>query len=201
MSAVVFLVQVVPPALFAAVCTAAGIGLLSARLPPGLTFPMALLALLFFIGAITFKTAPGWNAALMFSLAFLLGALFGGLSAEGRGSTWLAGLGTALVILLVAALLGHLLRGRLRPIWLGLWGFSWAFVAAWAVLILLQPPVWFLTVWGFAGLAVFGGVAVGWFAELGSPSRSAPGSALALDLYILGLNLTLSAGLVVVGMG
>ncbi len=153
--------------------------------------PAMLVGLLLFTALITFKKARGWNIALLLSLALVLGFIIGGLlSSENKSEAPVVVLRT-LFLLIIAALIGSLLGQRTAYFGVSLWMASWIHVFGWVVIMITQLSFAFIQVWAVIGLFIFTGLSIVWFGRLEDHLIETTGSALAIDLYFLSINLSI----------
>lgn len=195
-----FFLQVVPFSLLGLLGSLAGLRF--GPHEPGSTFMLlaGVISLLLFIALMTFKSVPGWNVGLLTSLGLALGVFLRTLAAEASISAWM--LSTALVVLVFVftAWLGRRMGYRMRDVGSGLWLLSWAYLLGWVVIALMGLDPVFTTAWAGAGVLIFAGLAVAWFASLESQLDAQPGAALAVDLFFLFLNLTVAVRVLYAGL-
>ena len=192
MSLLAFSLQVLPVSLLALGATVVGA---MARISDAWRLPLLLVGVMLFAALLTFRKTPGWNLALLLALAAVAG-MFLGSSFEGtQGQSWGGALTVAFTLMGMAALIGHMLRGRLRRVGSALWMLAWIYLAGWILLVMLNPAAWLRALWSGAGLVIFGGLVVVWFSELGDEENPVRGLAVpqGCDLYLLGLNIAVAA--------
>ena len=184
-----FFIQIFPLTFLAGIGAAFGLGFVAERLPESLHLPMAILGLVVFIGMVTFREAGGWNIGLLIGFGVIAGAFLGSIFPAEADLSWGMALLVALGILFLAAGVGNWLGIRLQGLAATLWIGSWGYLLGWILLALLDSSTMLQTIWAFAGLIIFGGLAATWFANLMTSEEHQKHVSLAIDLFILGLNL------------
>ena len=188
-----FAAAILPPLTAALIAGALGAAAFTPRLTTGSVVPVALLGLLLFVAMLTFKRARGWNAALLVAFSFSASGVVSWLFQGRVGGTWLGALSAAVVILAISAIVGRRVGPRLVGIGAWLWLLSWVYLFGWVVVAVLQPsPAW-IRGWAAGGVIVYAGLTSAWFAGLDPQALDPSGTAWAVDLYLLGLNLTIAA--------
>jgi hypothetical protein len=195
----VFVLRVLPPLALAAAGTILGMVVLAPYLPSVLTLPLLLVAVLAFVALFTFREVPGWSTALLTCFGLLAGLYLGSLFPQG-GRLWGWAAVAAIGILALAALLGHAFRGRLRLAALLLWVLSWIYVAGWPLIALLPGAATLQFVWAAAGLGIFGCLGISWFAAVEERQAESSGSSLAIELYVIVLNLVVAGRVLAAGL-
>ncbi|TET35429.1 MAG: hypothetical protein E3J69_05065 [Anaerolineales bacterium] len=187
-----FLLQVVPFTLLGLLGSM--VGLWFGPQEPGSTFMLlaGVVSLLLFIALMTFKSVPGWNVGLLAALGIALGVFLRALAADVMFSAWLLSALLAVLVFAVAAWIGRRMGSRMKEVGIGLWLLSWAYLMGWAVIAFLGLDPVFTTAWAGAGVLIFSGLAAAWFSSLESQLDAQPGPALAADLFVLFLNLTIA---------
>lgn len=185
----VFIIQVLPLSFLAGLGVALGLGFVAERLTESLQLPIVILGLLVFIGMITFRETRGWNIALLLSFGVIAGGFLGSIFPEGTGVSWVMALLTGLGVIFLAAGIGNWLGVRLRGLGVGLWIGSWIYLLGWVLLALTDSSSTLQTLWAAAGMVIFGGLAASWFANLVTTEQQSSNVSLAIDLFVLGLNL------------
>lgn len=184
-----FFIQIFPLTFLAGIGGAFGLGFLAERLPEALHLPIAILGLVVFIGMVTFRGVAGWNIALMIAFGVIAGAFLGSVFPAEEGLSWTMAFLATLGILFLAAGIGNWLGIRLQGLGVTLWIGSWGYLLGWILLALLDSSTFLQTLWAFAGLVIFGGLAATWFANLMTSEEQPNNVSLAIDLFIVGLNL------------
>ena len=190
MSLMAFALQVLPVSLMAVAATLIGAAL---QVDRAWQLPLLLVGLLLFAAFVTFRRASGWNLALLLALAVVAGVVLGSAFGDGQELGPVGALVLTFVLLAVAALIGSVLRSRLRRVGFLLWTMAWVYLVGWVVSVPLDPAAELRAAWAGAGLAIFLCLAVVYFSRLaiGEPGRGlavAPGS----DLYLVGLNVAIA---------
>lgn len=184
-----FFIQVFPLTFIAGLGAAFGLGFVAERLPETLHLPIAIFGLVVFIGMVTFRGTGGWNIALLIGFAVIAGAFLGSIFTSESELSWGMALLAALGIMFLSAGVGNWLGIRLRGLGVTLWIGSWGYLLGWILLAMLDSSTMLQTIWAFAGLIIFGGLAATWFANLMTSEEHQNNVSLAIDLFILGLNL------------
>jgi hypothetical protein len=199
MSFLAFALQVLPVSLLAFAATALGALL---RLDERLRLPLLLLGVLLYAALMTFRHTPRWNLVILLALAAAAGALLVSVLGSNQGAAWGPGVGLSLGIITLSLSLGRALRGRFRRAGKALWILAWIYLAGWLLLLALEPALWLVTVWAGAGVAIFGGLIVVWYAQLGA-MESARSLAVpqGSDLYLLGLNIAVALQMLLTFLG
>jgi hypothetical protein len=189
----VFAVQVLPVAVLAVFGSLAGASVIASRLPASMTLPTLLVGLVLFVAMLTFRDNVGWNTALLVGFGLAAGIYLRWAFPESAGGQWPAAIATGLVILSVAAAVGP--RGGQRLAWLGpgVWALSWIYLVGWIALAWLRLGRGASVGWAAAGLLVFGILSMIWFGSQSRRPARVSATSLAIDLYILGLNLVVAA--------
>lgn len=185
----VFIIQVFPLTFLAGLGVALGLGFVAERLTAALQLPVVILGLLVFIGMITFRETRGWNIALLIGFGVIAGGFLGSIFPEGTGTSWAMALLATLGVIFLAAGVGNWLGVHLRRLGLGLWIGSWVYLLGWVLLAVTDSSPTLQTLWALAGMAIFGGMAAAWFANLMTTEQQSSNVSLAIDLFVLGLNL------------
>ncbi len=185
---------------------AAGIGTLlgalwiAPRLSSGvLDLAVLLLAGLSYIGVILTAERAILSSSMLIGFGVFAGGILGRwLPGLGDG-TWARAVAVGTLLLMAAFLVGQWgerwLAAPTRWLWLG----SWLYLAGWIVLGLWRMPLQVSRTWAMGGVALFGGLAAGWFASVevgegpGTPRHAA-------SLYLIGLNVVIAFALAV-GLG
>jgi hypothetical protein len=181
-----FAVRVLPLYLAALALTLAG---WAVRAPQAWLAPVAVCVVLLFVALLTFRRTPTWSTILLLGLALTAGAALR--LVGGARIAWVPSSAAALGAPLVGAAIGG--RFRLRRAWVrgSLWTLAWIYIlGAW--LFPVEPGnlrAW----WAGAGLLVFAGLAVIWFADWPAREARDPAGGPAAELYLIGLNLALAA--------
>jgi len=167
------------------------------ELARGWVGPVAmLLAGLLYVGLLTFGDAAGWNVAILLGLGVACGAAISAVpGVQQRQASDLLPLLSAMMLLVLAWVSGRGFREAFswlgRILWIGALGY-------WLGLVLLAltgaDDLLRLT-WLAAGLALFTGLAGGWFARMGPDEFHPDEVRRAGELYLLGLNLWVTAAL------
>ena len=184
-----FFIQIFPLTLLAGIGGAFGLGFVAERVPESMYLPIAIFGLVVFIGMVTFRGVGGWNIALLIGFSVIAGAFLGSVFPSEEGLSWTMALLATLGILFLAAGVGNWLGIRLQGLGVTLWIGSWGYLLGWVLLALLDSSTMLQTIWAFAGLIIFGGLAATWFANLMTSEEQPNTVSLAIDLFIVGLNL------------
>jgi FtsH-binding integral membrane protein len=195
-----FLLQVLPIGALALAATAVGSGIFSEIVSPAFSLPLIVVGLILFVALLTFRNVAGWNLGLLITFALVVGLYLGRVFPEVGGSSWRLTLMVVLGLLLGAAAIGARLSGRLQRLGSVLWIVSWIYLLGWILVALLPlaPPI--IMVWASVGVAIFFGLSSSWFAGLRDYAEKGKGVTLAIDLYILGINLALTARVAIFGI-
>ena len=181
-----FAVRVLPLYLAALALTVAG---WAVRAPQAWLAPLAVCVVLLFAALLTFRRTPAWSTILLLGLALTVGAALR--LVGGSRMAWVPSSAVALGAPLVGAAIGG--KVRLRNAWVrgSLWTLAWIYVlGAWLFPMGLGTlRAW----WAGAGLLVFAGLAVIWFADWPAREERDPAGGPATELYLIGLNLALAA--------
>ena len=165
--------------------------------PPGsvpiLMVILAATSILLFIALLTFRERPGWNLALLLGFSASLGAVIALLGTGSHATLGYAPLWLVLPCLAFAALAGKRLGSGVGEIGAILWLVSWVYMLGWAVLIFLQLEAVFHLTWSVVGLVLFTGIAAVWFANMERNLAQRSSVSVAIDLYLVCLNLYLAA--------
>jgi FtsH-binding integral membrane protein len=188
-----FFIQVVPLTALASLASVAGIGLFANRVTEGLQLPIAVLGLLLFLALITFRETSTWNFVLLLTFALIAGTFLGGTFSEEVQFSWGVALLTALGVLFLTAAVGGYFGERIGRWSVALWIGSWVYLLGWVIIAFANLPPSAQTIWAFAGLIIFGGLSTSWFASLMSSEAKASTVSLAIDLFILVINLLVAA--------
>jgi hypothetical protein len=188
-----FGLQILPVLLLGNILLAITFALMPPVDNPILTVILSAITMFLFIAMLTFREQQGWNLALLLGFSVLLGAVISALG-TGPGETlgyeplWLL-----LPCLAIGAIAGSFLSSRVGEVGAILWLISWVYLLGWAALIFLQlDPIFYLT-WSVVGLLLFTGLAAVWFAHLELHLAQRSSVSVAIDLYLLGINLYLAA--------
>ena len=187
-----FAATILPPLLAALIASGLGGAALSPRITTGSVVPLTLFGLLLFVAMVTFKRARGWNAALLVAFSFVAGGVVNWLFEDRIGGTWLGAVSAAILILAISAPVGRRIGPRLVGIGAWLWLLSWVYLFGWVVVAVLRPPPSWIRAWAIGGLVVYAGLSATWFAGLDPEQEDPSGTAWAVDLYLLGLNLAIA---------
>ncbi len=182
-----FAVRVLPLYLAALALTVAG---WAVRAPQAWLAPLAVCVVLLFAALLTFRRTPTWSTILLLGLALTVGAvlrLVAG-SPHGMGPD-LGGCARR-----TARGCGHRADDSVSatPGCAGaLWTLAWIYVLGAWLFPMGQGNLraW----WAGAGLLVFAGLAVIWFADWPAREERDPAGGPAAELYLIGLNLALAA--------
>jgi hypothetical protein len=188
-----FVAALVPPLAAALIAGGLGATTLAPRLTAGSVVPAALFGLLIFAAMMTFKRARGWNAALLAAFSFVGCGVVGWLFRGRVGGTWLGAIGSAVLILTLAAVVGRRIGTVLVKQGPWLWLLSWVYLFGWIAAAVLGPSAGWIHGWAIGGLVVYAGLSAGWFAGLDPSAPDPSGTAWAIDVYLLGLNLAIAA--------
>jgi len=82
-----------------------------------------------------------------------------------------------------------------------LWVLSWIYVAGWPVIGFLRSGERLQSVWAVAGLGIFGCLGISWFAAAEERQAEAAGACLAIELYVIALNLVVAGRVLAAGFG
>lgn len=191
-----FAAGLVPPLVAALIAGGLGAAALAPRLTTGSILPAALFGLLLFVAMMTFKRARGWSAALLAAFSFVGCGVVSWLFRGRIGGTWLEAVASATVILAVAAAVGRRIGGPFVGVGAWLWLLSWVYLFGWvAAAVLALPAIW-IRAWAVSGLIVYAGLSAAWSAGLDPSAPDPSGTAWAIDVYLLGLNLAIAARVV-----
>ena len=196
-----FFIQIVPLTVLSSIATAAGIGLLADRLSASAQLPLAITGLLLFIALITFRETSGYNFGLLLGFSFVAGSFLGTLFPQQGDFSWGTALMAALGVIFLSAAIGSSMGERIASLRVGLWIASWIYLLGWVLIAALDLASLVQTLWGLLGMLIFGGLAGSWFASLISTKPSTSSVSLAIDLYVLGLNLLVAARVMLLGVG
>lgn len=167
------------------------------RLSSGiLDLTVLLLAALSYIGVMLTVERAILASSLLIGFGVLAGGILGRwLPALAEGA-WARAVPVGILLLIVAFLAGQWgerwLNAPTRWLWIG----SWFYLLGWIVLGLWQLPEQASRIWAVAGVALFWGLAAGWFASVevgegpGTPRHAA-------SLYLIGLNVVIALALAV----
>ncbi|NIS82215.1 MAG: hypothetical protein GTO14_18870 [Anaerolineales bacterium] len=190
-----FVLQILPITGLAMVSTVVGLFAMPVEVGFRLEIPLLLLGLLLFVTMQTFKNESGWNVTLLLGFSLVVGAILSVMGGVDSSRGWIFAIGGMTFILASAALVGRFLRGRFAVLGVGLWMSSWVYLFGWGAIALLHLEESLLAIWALAGLVIFAGLSVVWFAGIADRAREDTVPALAMDLYILGINLAIAARL------
>ena len=191
-----FAAAILPPLTAALIAGALGAAAFTPRLTTGSVVPVALFGLLLFVAMLTFKRARGWNAALLVAFSFSASGVVSWLFQGRVGGTWLGALSAAVVILAISAIVGRRVGPGLVEIGAWLWLLSWVYLFGWVVVAVVGPPATWIRAWAVGGLVIYAGLSAAWFAGLDPRAPDPSGTAWAIDIYLLGLNLAIAARVV-----
>lgn len=193
-----FFIQIFPLTFIAGIGAAFGLGFMAERIPGSLQLPIAIIGLLVFIALITFREVGGWNIGLLIGFGVIAGAFLGSIFPTDGNLDWSMALLAALGLLFLASAVGNWLGERLRNLGVVFWVASWVYLLGWVLLAIVDFPSVFQIIWALAGLIIFSGLASTWFANLMTSETPSSNVSLAIDLFIIGMNL-LVAGRVFIG--
>lgn len=192
MTPLAFAVRILPVYLLALALTGVAAAVLGPRLPLTWWPPLGLLALLEFAALLTFRRVRGWSSVLLFAFALTVGVLMRLMLAE-RALDWsravIASVGIPLLVLPLGWRAGH----RLRPLGWVAWAAAWGYILGWVAWQILVPGRGSHPAWGLAGLVIFSTLAVTWASAIPARPSQEPEGSLAFELYLIGLNLSLAA--------
>ena len=194
-----FMLQIVPITSLAVMSTLIGIIVSPPALASELAFLLLVIDLLLFVALITFKRVSGWNVALLLGFAVMVGILLRGLAPFELTRSW-GSIVLTIGLLVLAAAVGRVLRGRTKWVGIGVGFASWVYLAGWGLIAVLRLKSLPQTLWAGVGLIIFGGLSALWFAELSQHHDKDSSVALAIELYIFILNLTLTAQVFIRGI-
>ncbi len=194
-----FMLQIVPITSLAVMSTLIGVTVSPPALASELAFLLVFIDLLLFVALITFKRVSGWNVALLLGFAVMVGILLRGFAPSELTRSW-GSIVLTIGILVSAAAVGRKLRGRTKWVGIGVGFASWAYLVGWGLIALLRLKSLPQTLWAGVGLMIFGGLSALWFSELGQHHDKDSSVALAIELYIFILNLTLTAQVIINGI-
>ena len=185
-----FVLQALPVAALGAVGTIAGVT--AGRMYLGAEFlTIALtLGLASFAAAHTFRGSMGWMSVFVAGVSFAAGIVLSRLPSMADPVATRLAVAAAILSLGLGAVAGRALVPALGRFYPPLWAAAWLMRALLVVAHLTGAAQAIALPLGGITFALFLGLAATWFARL--PAEPRP--ALALDLYLLGLNLFLSAG-------
>jgi FtsH-binding integral membrane protein len=160
---------------------------------PILTVILAAVTILLFIALLTFREWQGWNLALLLGFSAALGAVIALLSPDSQAPLGYTPFWLLLPCLVFAALAGTWLGSRVGEIGAILWLVSWVYLLGWAALLFLELEAVLYLTWSVVGLVLFTGVAAVWFANMEQHFAQRSSVSVAIDLYLVCLNLYLAA--------
>ena len=187
-----FAVQVLPPVIL--VGLSQWIAYMSTPASTDSTFILIVAAItgLLVIATLTFRERHGWN------LWLLLGSSVGSgstISLLTRGTNLIPDSKPFLIVLVCLAL------GASTRKWFGvkgselsviLWLVSWVYLSGWVALRLLRLDLVLYVTWSIVGVALFTGISGVWFATMADEMNKRSSVSLAIDLYVIGINLFLA---------
>ena len=194
-----FLLQIVPLTSLAVISTLIGIIVSPPALASELAFLLLFIDLLLFVALITFKRVSGWNVFLLLGFAVVVGILLRGFAPSELTRSW-GSIVLTIGVLVLAAAVGRVLRGRTKWVGIGVGFASWAYLVGWGLIAVLGLKSLPQTLWAGVGLMIFGGLSALWFSELGQHHDKDSSVALSIELYIFILNLTLTAQVIIRGI-
>ncbi|NIM93009.1 MAG: hypothetical protein GTO18_04770 [Anaerolineales bacterium] len=195
-----FILQVAPSAGMAGVLTIIGLVLSAGSVTGSFLLPIVIVGVIVFVAMITFRDASGWNLGLLLVFALIVGLLLGNFFPSLTALHWILALLIAAAIMLMAAGLGTQLGGGVRLLGIALWIGSWIYILGWVVIALFHFPKPVVLLWGMVGLIVFSGLSTVWFASIAGILNPFMGTSLAIDLFILGLNLCIAVVVILYGI-
>lgn len=160
--------------------------------PARLLILAVLAALLCLIALLTIDPSPTWWVLLYLALTGLVGVIAGLLLPVGLfnlNSLMAAGAG----LLAIALLGGRILHPAARwPIARSLWKCSWIYLSGWIAIGLVPPLERFTSVWALSGLIIYLALATAMAAKYRSNGKPPDPRSMALNLYLLSLNIILA---------
>jgi len=160
----------------------------SARGPEAVVLAVAG-GLLCLLGAWTFRQSV-WAPLLLVGLSIAVGLLATRLGVLAEPAAWLFPAVVAFGGILAGAALGRSLRSLFRGVYAPIWIAAWLVVIGTGALQLAGSPVEWVLLAAAAVMVVFLALAAAWFARIAKD----PPPLAALDLYLIGLNIFLAAG-------
>ncbi len=194
-----FMLQIVPITSLAVMSTLIGVIVSPSALASELAFLLVFIDLLLFVALITFKRVSGWNVALLLGFAVMVGILLRGFAPSELTRSW-GSIVLTIGVLVLAAAVSRVLRGRTKLVGIGVGFASWAYLVGWGLIAVLRLEYLPQTLWAGVGLIIFGGLSALWFSELGQHHDKDSSVALSIELYIFILNLTLTAQIIINGL-
>ncbi len=188
-----FALQVFPFTILGLVASGLSIWLWPTSTAPGSLILKGLSLFLSFVGLMAFKRVSNWNVFLLIIFAFFMGLFATLIFPEKRVEACWGVLVLSLFVVTACSLMGWNWKGRWREIGISFWLLAWAYLLGWVAFLILQVDPIFQKVWGGFGLSVFAGMTMVWFSTGESAIKTSPGSALGIELYLLILNISLAA--------
>jgi FtsH-binding integral membrane protein len=190
-----FALQVLPLSALSLLATSLGFSILPFDVTSRWTLPLLWTGVLLFVALTTFKETPGWNIGLLLAFALVAGCLISGLKLGSRPVNWPSTLLIMTTLLALSAVVGGKTRGRAGWLGMGLWALTWVYLAGWGLISLLHLGGTTQILWASAGTILFCVLSAIWFSELEARLHPGSGAALAVELYILALNLAFAVHL------
>lgn len=185
---------VAPLTTAAAVSSWLGAQWLAPRMPSGLEIPLALCALLCYLGVVAVGERPLPAVALLLCFAGLVGALLAGWLLPHLDPVWRPAILGALACLSAAFVLANLLAGRVAVPGRLLGSASLLYLFGWLGLVISQAGAGAYRIWAAVGVVMFIALTFRWLTDVDAVDvEAAPRQAA--SLYLLGLNLTIALAL------
>jgi hypothetical protein len=170
-------------------------------LAPGLTGGAALvgeiMALMAFAGLLALRAVDNWNLGVLSVFAFLAGG-FLGVWFPPQSTAWLKGDVVVVLVGVSAILLGRSAATKGSPPGRWIWLAAWVYALGWVAVAAGQDSTALARVWAAAGLTIFGALLAVWVAVWRRGELAGSTTAGAVDLYLLAVNMLLTA-LILVG--
>lgn len=190
-----FALQVLPLSALSLLATSLGFSILPFDVTSRWTLPLLWTGVLLFVALTTFKESPGWNIGLLLAFALVAGFLISGLKLASGPASWPSMLLITTALLVLSAGIGAVMRGRAGWLGMGSWALTWSYLAGWGLISLVHLGGTIQILWASAGMILFCVLCAIWFSELEARLRPGFGAGLAVELYLLALNLTLAVRL------
>lgn len=187
MTLLAFLVRVGPLFGLALAVTGGGMAL-GARIPSAGLLPVGILTVLCFAALMTFRRVRAWSVPLLLSFALLAGSLLWPMLG-GPAARWGWPLAAGAGVPLIGVPLGWKAGSGLRRFGWAAWAAAWVYIVGWIVWQLLAQDTGVRQAWGLAGLVIFSALTVTWAGSLSGRQAQEPEGAVAVELYLIGLNL------------
>jgi len=191
MSPLSFVIRVVPVYLVALALTGVGASALGPWMPSTWRMPLAILALVEFAALLTFRRER-WGWAVLLAFALTAGVLLRLLITPWHPD-WSLALAASVAWPSIVIPLGWKSGAGLQKLGWVTWAAAWVYILSWIALQLIVGRTVGQAAWGAAGLVIFSALTLTWSAALPTRQLSEPASSIAGEIYLIGMNLSLAA--------